>query len=209
MRLANQIRFVNLAALQNDLTDSPPDRRQLNQSYFFSLALVFEGWDLAKRLGQTFRNRTSFKKGFGTILRDREVRGFVTSAMRRVRNSAMFHPDEDEVGRCLSEASDEPVIIMSGVKTWAGATYYELADMLLYATLIGPCSSPLEFGTKYRAAMAASKKILGKFLRASDELIVDVLREAKPRFESIKVLQLPETGGSAMERALRRMKRLP
>ena len=209
MRLANQIRFVNLAALQNDLTDSPPDRRQLNQSYFFALALVFEGWELTKRLGQHYRDRDSFKNGLGAMLKDPGIKAFVANALRRVRNSAMFHPDEDEVGRCLAEVNNETEVVMSGVKEWAGTTYYELADMLLYATLVGPCSSQVECMTKYRAAMDTSKKILGRFLRAADVLIVDVLEESRPKFESIKLLHVPEKGGTAMERALRRMKRLP
>jgi hypothetical protein len=209
MRLTNQIRFVNLAALQNDLTDSPPDRRQLNQSYFFSLALVFEGWALAQRLAQHYRHRDSFKTGLGQLLKDPKTKAFVSNSLKRVRNSAMFHPDEDEIGRCLSELANESEVVMSGVKEWAGTTYYELADVLLYLTLVGPTTSQVDFMTKYRAAMDGSNEILGRYLHAADVLIVDVLRDEKPRFESVKLLKVPDRGGTGMERALRRMRRLP
>jgi hypothetical protein len=209
MRLANQMRFVNLAALQNDLTDSPPDRRQLNQSYFFSLALVFEAWPLVQRLAQHYRDRPAFKDGLGALLKDKTVSTFVTTAMKRVRNNAIFHPDEDEVRRCLAEVANEREVVISGVKTWSGTTYYDLADNLMFLTLVGPCESQDEFMAKYRVAMKTSKEILERFLRAADILIVDVLRDAKPHFESIKLVKVPEEAGTAMQRALRRMKRLP
>jgi len=185
MRLANQIRFVNLAALQNDLTDSPQDRRQLNQSYFFILALIFEGWSLVRRLGQDFHQREAFRNGFAPLLADRRIKDFVEGSMKRVRNSAMFHPDEDEIARCLGEIVNPSEVLISGVKTWSSTNYYELADSLLFATLVGPCASQAEFMAKYRAAMETSREILGKFLHAADQLIVEVLRDEKPHFELV------------------------
>ena len=209
MRLANQIRFVNLAALQSDLDGSPPSRRQLNQSFFFTCALVFEGWALAQRLAQFYRDRQSFKDSLGTWLRDAEVRSFVTNSLKPLRNSAMFHPDEDEIGRCLAEVGNNVEVVESGVGTWAGATYYDLADNLLFLTLVGPCSSQEEFMKKYRAAMETSKKALGQYLHAADTLIADVLLESKPRFESFKLARTSEDEATAIKRAMRRMKRLP
>ena len=209
MRLANQIRFVNLAALQSDLTDSPADRRQLRQSFFFSCALVFEGWALAQRLAHFYRDRESFKNGFGTLLRDPVVVAFVSKSLKPLRNSAMFHPDEEEIGRCLAELGNESEVLASGVKKWSGSTYYDLADNLLFMTLVGPCQSQEEFMAKYRAAMETARGFLGEYLHAADELIVEVLQEAKPRFESIKLPAPVAVDTTAMERALRRVKRLP
>ena len=209
MRLTNQIRFVNLAALQNDLTDAPPDRRQLNQSFFFTCALIFEGWALAQRLAQFYRDRKSFKDGFGRLLKDPEAVAFVSASLKPLRNSAMFHPDEDEIGRCLTELGNQTEVLVSGVKTWSGTTYYELADNLLFMTLVGPCQSQEEFMTKYRASMKAARGLLGQFVLAADNLIVDVLLESKPRFESIMLAPPAAADATAMERALRRLKRLP
>src|SRR5262245_8036987 len=103
MRLANQIRFVNMAALLSDLSDAPVDRRQLHHSFFFSCALLFEGWALAQRLGQHYRNRSAFQNGFAKLLRDPEAQAFVPRSLKALRNQAMFHPGEDEIGRCLAE----------------------------------------------------------------------------------------------------------
>src|SRR5437867_9492368 len=117
MRLVNQIRFVHCAFLQSTRSDSPSDRRQLNQSFFFSCALVFEGWPLAQRLAQHYRDRDSFKNGLGKLLKDRDAEEFVSQTLKDLRNFAVFHPDEREVGRCLAELGDDSVVVvMSGIK---------------------------------------------------------------------------------------------
>jgi hypothetical protein len=185
MRLVNQIRFVNQAALDSEHSDSPSDHRQLNQSYFFTCALIFEGWPLAQRLAQHYRDRKSWKEGFGKLLRDREAQAFVSDSLKGLRNSAIFHPDEEEVARCLAEVSSDSVVAMSGIKRPAGATYYDLGDMVTFQTLVGPSKSQEEFLANLQSAMSISMGLLRRFLRCADLLIAEVLEEAKARIHSV------------------------
>lgn len=207
MRLANQMRFVNMAALQSDVSELPPDRRQLHQSLFFCCALAYEGWLLAQRLGQHYRHRAAFKDGLGALLRDPRAKAFVDKSLKAVRNQAMFHPGEDEIGRCLAEVVNDTEVVTSGIRKWAGFTYYDLADHLLFPTLVGPCKDAAEFKAKLNEALKDYNDFLTRYLHAADELIVDVLMENKPRFESVPFT--PPAEGSSLQRAEMRARKLP
>jgi hypothetical protein len=209
MRLANQIRFVNMAALLTDMNDSPVDRRQMNQSFFFSCALLFEGWALAQRLGQHYRNRPSFQNGFAKLLRDPEAQAFVPRSLKALRNQAMFHPGEDEIGRCLAEVVNEREVVTSGVKKWAGYTYYDLADNLMFPTLVGPCQSAAEFEARLKKALKIAGGLLTRYLRAADVLIADVVLNNRPKVLAIALPSPWPSEGSALERAEKRARRLP
>lgn len=209
MRLTNQIRFVNMAALLSDMSDAPVDRRQMNQSFFFSCALLFEGWALAQRLGQHYRNRASFQNGFAKLLRDPDAQAFIPKSLKALRNHAMFHPGEEEIGRCLAEVVNESEVVTSGVREWAGYTYYNLADNLMFPTLVGPCQSAAEFETKLKKALKSAGDLMTRYLRAADLLIADVVMESKPKVTAIPLPTPWPVEGSALHRAEKRARKLP
>lgn len=182
MRVVNQMRFVFRAFLDSrrEGAITPSDLRQTYHSYFFTCALFFEGYPLAQRLAQDYRDRESFKKGFAKLLADDRVKRFMADSLNALRNRAIFHPDEKEIGKYLVGATGKSLVVMSGVGDTAGGTYYNLCDMIAFQTLIGPQGTRRERANRARRTFNRVRSMMLRFVNSADRLIADVLREAEP-----------------------------
>jgi hypothetical protein len=176
-RLANQLRFAQLVlpGVQGD--DSPSGKRQRINSFFLTAALLHEGMQLAQRLAQFHRDRPSFQAGFSEILRSAEFRDLISNYIKRLRNQAVFHVDDEEIEELLGRYSADPTVFVSGSGRMAGATYYDLGDIVAMMTFVGPVSSHEEFMERSKDLMRRTTALAIAFVTAADKLIADLLPE--------------------------------
>lgn len=134
---------------------------------------------LIEKIGKTYKNIDSFKKGFGNLLRDKQIQSFRSTVLKRVRNKFVFHFDKDVANDALKNF-DVPVInFASGVGKATGEMYFGLADELSINYLLQPekNESNESLMRRYAQIVKDTTAIMVEFGRSAEILMVDVLEE--------------------------------
>src|SRR5256885_8322 len=174
---ANAFR-TNTPALPNIYKTTPACHRQKRNTILFISALLYEGWELVKRMRQHYRTYDSWKKGFGPILKDGRFVRLVENRLGPLRSQTVFHFFEDETARRLAEHEpDGPVIFLSTRGNNSLEASYDLADIVAVRTLCGDPApaSALELFTQAEDIGAQIAQLARPFFKATDELIAEAL----------------------------------
>lgn len=176
-RWANAYRCI-VAAIPKDSQTTPAGHRQKFSTILFISALLYEGWELVKRMGQHYRTYEAWKKGFGPILKDGRFVRLVEHRLGPLRSQTVFHFFEDETARRLAEHEpDGPVIFLSARGNDSLDASYDLADIVAVRTLCGDPApaSALELFTQAEEIGAQITQLARPFFKATDDLIVEAL----------------------------------
>jgi len=176
-RWANAYRSI-VAAIPEHPTTTPAANRQKFSSILFILALLYEGWELVKRMTKHYRTYDSWKKGFGPLLKDGRFVRLVENRLGPLRSQTVFHFFEDETARRLAEHEpDGPVIFLSARGNHSLEASYDLADIVAVRTLCGDPApaSALELFTQAEDIGAQIAQLARPFFKATDELIAEAL----------------------------------
>ena len=176
-RWANAYRSIT-AAIPKRSKKTPAGHRQKINTILFISALLYEGWELVKRMGQHYRTYDSWKKGFGPILKDGRFVRLVENRLGPLRSQTVFHFFEDETARRLAEHEpDGPVIFLSARGNNSLEASYDLADIVAVRTLCGDPApaSALELFTQAEDIGAQTAQLARPFFKATDELIAEAL----------------------------------
>ena len=176
-RVVNALRFAHTALVQSTDSSTPTGRRQMFGSLLFSGGLVFEGVVLAKRLSRHFRGSVTWKEGLGKLLRHKKWMSFVETNFHNLRNKAVFHIDEGYIASRLEQLGESTYPLMSGIKTTAGETYYDLGDMVALQALVGDCETQEEWEAKLRDAIVTARDVTLAFLDSAEDLIAESLSQ--------------------------------
>jgi hypothetical protein len=129
-RWANAYRSI-VAAIPERPETTPAGHRQKFSSILFSSALLYEGWELVKRMGQHYHTYDSWKKGLGPILKDGRFVRLVENRLGPLRSQTVFHFFEAEIARRLAEHEpDGPVIFLTARGNDSLEASYDLADII-------------------------------------------------------------------------------
>lgn len=173
-RLVNALRFSQ-AALPGHDDDSPHGVRQRFNSFFHTAALLKEGIPLVQRLGKHFRHLPAYRERFLPILQDRSVEQLLGENLKPLRDEAVSHFLENELGARLNDHDLDDLYFITGLGRSQGQTYYQMADMVAIRALTGPTPRE-EFVARARDLVRRTTDLALRFLIASDCLIGEALR---------------------------------
>src|SRR6185436_10025058 len=89
-RWANAARTITAAMPERPET-TPAGHRQRRNTILFISALLYEGWELVKRMRKHYRTYDAWKKGFGPILKDGRFVRLVENRLGPLRSQTVFH----------------------------------------------------------------------------------------------------------------------
>jgi len=181
-RLVNALRFAQ-SSLPGQDDDSPRGVRQRLNSFFHTAALLKEGIPLAQRLGKNFRHLPAFKERFLPILQDQSVEILLSKHLKPLRNEAVSHFLESELGPRLSNDDFDELTFVWGMGKTQGQTYYQLADMLAMRAFTGTTISREDFLARARELMQQTTDLAIKYQSAADRLIGEALLEMDWKME--------------------------
>lgn len=176
-RWANACRSIT-AVIPTSSETTPAGHRHKFSTILFISALLYEGWELVKRMGQHYRTYDSWKNGFGKILKDGRFVRLVENRLGPLRSQTVFHFFEAETARRLAEHEpDGPVVFLTARGNDGLETSYDLADVIAVRTLCGDPApaSALELFTQAEDIGAQITQLARPFFRATDELIAEAL----------------------------------
>jgi hypothetical protein len=176
-RIANTIRFTQVALTQHRMADTPTAKRQRFSSFFYASAIVFEGLKLTQTLGKDFGNLPEYKNGFGRIHADPKVRRLRETILDRARNEMVFHLDEEVPKEGLATLNVDKWVVASGSGPQIQDSYFDLADVLLIHYLIGSPDSNQDFLAAYKQALVDITALLLDFVSSAESLIARVLKD--------------------------------
>jgi hypothetical protein len=134
-RVVNALRAAQ-APLNSGSGDSPADQRTRFSSHFLTCALLCEGVPLLQRMAKCFQREPGFEK-LRLIFKDPHVAALLAANLRPIRNTLVFHFDEDQVGVQLSNLCNLEPIFASGVGSTNLGVNYDLADLCAMGAFFG------------------------------------------------------------------------
>jgi hypothetical protein len=176
-RFANAIRFCQQPAINACKSDSPASCRQIINSFLFASSVLYEGFRLVERLGKHFRELASFKRGFGTLLRDKNVKALRESVLDRMRNKFVFHFDDDVAKDALTNFELPNYKFASCLGNAHGEMYFTLADeaIMNYIMQPEPTESDDDFRNRLQKLIKDVTELMVNFALAVDSLMAEAL----------------------------------
>jgi hypothetical protein len=176
-RIVNALNFCFRATLRSTDDKSPAGRRDYLNSFLFACGILYEGLKVANTLGKHFKDRPSFRKGFGVLLADPETKKLERTVLDPMRNKIVFHYDEDVTTTTLRNLNFESYVFLASHGEKLGEVHYRLADEVAINFIIGDPGSREQEERVLRDATITISSVLTKFVRCADELIGDMLEE--------------------------------
>lgn len=169
-RVANTLRFCQLAYPRSD-DDDPSTRRQRINSFMFMAAALYEGLNYADTLGKYFSGHRVFKDTFGELMADDEVKGFRNGILRHLRNKVAYHFEDQVIGEAIEAVHFSELSFVTGRGRRAGETYFDMSDnVAVHSILVADGEEVLPF-EELEDLMRDTADISGRFLSCADRLI--------------------------------------
>jgi hypothetical protein len=181
-RVVNTLLFCSHVLLGASEDDSPTGRRQHINSFLFACGVLYEGLKVANTLGKHFKDRDSFRDGFGQLLKDQETKKLQGTVLDTLRNKIAFHFDEDVVSTTVKNLGFPTYIFASGIGSRTGDIYYNLADESALNFILGEPMTEEEEMRIFGEALESVAKVLTAYVDSANKLIADVLLEMKWSF---------------------------
>jgi len=176
-RFVNALRFCQQAAIDVQNKDAPSGSRQRINSFLFASSVLYEGFRVAENLGKYFRNLDSFKNGFATLLKDKDVRALRETSLERMRNKFVFHFDQDVAKEALNNFELSTYKFATSRGTASGEMYFSLADEAVMNYLLQPKAEEFDHDLQVRLENLIEQitNIMGRFVRATEDLMAEAL----------------------------------
>ncbi len=178
-RVVNALRFCQKPARDAKGGSDPSSARSMINSFLFASSVLYEGFLLVEKLVRQYKDRDSFKDGFGALLRDDLVTSLRTSVLKRARNKFIFHFDRDVSREALQYFDMATIKFASGVGKATGEMYFGLADELAMNYLLQPKEneSNESLMQRYAKIVKDTTSIMGQFTKSTEILMADVLKD--------------------------------
>jgi hypothetical protein len=171
-RLLNSLRFLQISFLGAQ-SDQPAGARQRIGAFFFMSAVLYEGFELLKRMAKHFRDFEAWKKRIAPILSDQLFEHLYAKSLGPLRNQAVFHFFEDALEEPLAHCDLNELVLVSGVGPAQGGVHYELSDLLALDLFIAEYGSAEEHLKRADLLMTRTKDLLLDVVGASEALITE------------------------------------
>jgi hypothetical protein len=177
-RCVNALRFCQKAVLDCKGAPHPSGARTSINLFLFAGSILYEGFLLIERLGRYYKDLESFRKGFGTLLRDKAVTELRHSILKRARNSFVFHFDDSVAKESLQTFEVPTICFASGYGDATGEMYFGLADEIAIYYLLKPEENETDDSLRKRHAKIVKEttEVIGKFTQSAEFLMADVIK---------------------------------
>lgn len=188
-RIANALRFAMASALSHGKDLTPDATRQRLSAFLYTCGIVAEALLFLPRLNKHFKGKAAFEQYVRPLLDDKEVQLLRTTYLTPIRNKAVFHNDRVVMEQGLGRIWMKSYPIIGGSTLRAGDTYYNLADIVTIAYLIGgkPQSSQ-EFYEQLGGVIEATNNVALRIVSAADELTKEWLDQLDDSEKSVLAL---------------------
>lgn len=176
-RFINALRFCQQPVIDAKTSNLPSASRQSINSFVFASSVLYEGFLLAEKLGQYFKDLDSFKNGFAVLLRDNKIKKLRETFLYRMRNKFVFHFDLNIMSESLEDFELSNYRFVTGFGKASGELYYGLADEVVMNYLLQPQDNDTddELNIRLRSMMKDITELMGQFTEAAERLIAEVL----------------------------------
>jgi hypothetical protein len=174
-RIVNALQFCFQTLLDYKDNETPVGSRQRLNSFLFTTGVLYEGLKVANTLGKHFRDRDSFRDGFGKLLNDKETKKLQGSVLETMRNRIAFHFDEDVAAEALKNLDFPSYLFATSLGSNRGSIYYNLADEAAINFLLGEPTSQEEERQLLEEMFKSIIYVLRLFVDAAEMLTGDIL----------------------------------
>ena len=182
-RYQNQLFFCYQSFLDYGLDTSPIGIRQRFNAMWFSCGVLYEAIKIVPNLGKEFRHFPSYQNGFASFLKDPTVTMLRTKILNKMRNSLVFHVDEDamqEVSTGLNLSSYEFLAVCGGDRS---RQFYSLADELVINAFVESNHTEATELDSFYALMEKLMMVMTHFSHCADHLIQEYIERKGWKFE--------------------------
>jgi hypothetical protein len=165
---------------------SPRSRRDRFSAFMYTGAMLAEGMVFARALGKHFRHLQQYRDGFATLLGDKSLQEFRRRFLKPLRDKLTFHFDLDVVPAALARMEFSEFVIATGRGRIAGQIYFDLADEIVTAHLVGPQNDEARFLEVLDEFMSGTSALYRRFMQASHSLIAPAWGELGARRRSLR-----------------------
>ncbi len=200
LRLArgvNALRFCHVAVADRpDSPSSPSYHRQINNAFFFTCGLLFEGMEVARQSSMALKDYSEFREKLVPLFRNRELDALLTSDLVNFRNKIVFHFDPDVISESLSRLDLPEYQFARCEGRESRGMYFSLADEVVLNFALDE-QEDQETGEKARlerlATLATQFQL--EFTDAADGVIGQVLLDLGWRAEQLEEPSSDVEGG--------------
>ena len=187
-RVVNALRFCQKAGIDAKNSQGLSSAGSIANSALFASSVMYEGLRAAEKLGKHFKDIDSYKNGFGALLKDKKIKSFSQTALKRMRNKFVFHFDSNVMAESFRNFELPEYIFAAGVGKTSGEMYFVLADDAVFNYLLEPeeNESDESLQNRYIEILRNSTGLMQKFTESAENLMVEVLPEMGFAIETIR-----------------------
>lgn len=176
-RLLNALRFCQQSVIDVRNSDRPSASRQRVNSFLFASSVLFEGFKLAGKLGEYFRDFESYRNGFEVLLKDRKIKNLRAKELKKIRNKVVFHFERGVLTEVLKDFDPQNYRFVSSFGRTSGELHYGLADVAVMKYLFQqqPGETEEALNKRFLALLEDITELMGKFTEAAELLIAEAL----------------------------------
>jgi hypothetical protein len=175
-RIANSIRYAVEGFRTDPGTRPRALMRQASSGFLYSSALLFEALEFADTLGQHFRQYDAFKS-VTELRRDPRVIELRAGALRRLRNLAVYHHNDESIRVGLELLEPREYTFASGDSHRSLDVYFNLADLVLLHFAVEPDEHGAASSDAIQSRMREVMQVARRFLNVADELVGEILND--------------------------------
>ncbi|HEX9201255.1 MAG TPA: hypothetical protein VF865_16975 [Acidobacteriaceae bacterium] len=172
-RMLNSLRFLEVAYLDSKENEGTGGARQRFAALFFIAAVLFEGLNLLRRIGNSFKENNRWKERVVPILRSGRFDKLFGNSLQPLRNQVVFHFFEDSLAEPLSRMDPESVVFVAGSGRSQGEVNYELSDLLAIDLFMGHHASAEEEIRHFKFLLAESRDLLLEVIAAGEGVLAE------------------------------------
>jgi hypothetical protein len=174
-RILNSILYTGNAMLDRRDGDAPSDNRQRTSSFLYSAALMFEALEFTQRAGQHLRQFAAFRSDLAPLLRDSDVDDLRKGLLKRLRNQAVFHHDDDVIPQGLAGLDMEEYTFAAGVGTAKGDVFFSLSDFAVISFGVGPVPPDSDFMSHFTQSVGKVASLEVRFQNAAERVLTEAV----------------------------------
>jgi hypothetical protein len=174
-RILNSILYTGNAMLDRRDGDTPSDNRQRSSSFLYSAALMYEALEFTHRAGQHLRQFAAFTNDLSPILRDPDVVELRKGLLRRLRNQAVFHHDDDVIPKGLADLDLQDYTFAAGVGTAKADVFFSLADFVVISFGLGSVPAGSDFMSHFAENLGKVARLEVRFQNAAEKVLTEAV----------------------------------
>jgi len=171
MKILNVLKYCHYCIIESEKYKEPVDLMMRFNGLFYSVGVIFEAYNLRKRLYENFTGTPEFDDGLKKLFETKEYNKLINDIISNFRNKSIFHYDIGFIKDTLNlyNKPEYNVLISSG--TEALNNYYIMADEVFLGSLINFGKAEKEQEEDLKNLLVKVLQIMLKYIEGAEQLI--------------------------------------